>query len=75
MRTDRFTSGLSRADLVIGKRVLDLGAGTGLVSMLAAYLQHEAGAGTTTATDHNEAVLERLAENVERSTAVLRVLS
>jgi len=63
------------ADLVVGKRVLDLGSGTGLVAMIAAHLQQQAGTGSTLATDHNDTVLDRLSENVKRSASLCRMAS
>ncbi|ETN42555.1 uncharacterized protein HMPREF1541_01712 [Cyphellophora europaea CBS 101466] len=54
----------SQPELIRGKRVLELGAGTGFLSIFcAAYLQPE----TVTATDGHEDVLVSLEENVERN--------
>lgn len=60
-----------RPELVVGKRVLDVGSGTGLVSMLVAHIQRDADSGSIVATDFNEIVLARLAENIERSASAL----
>lgn len=50
-------------NLVIGKRILDLGAGTGLVSLLCTWL----GAETVLATDREEEIIEAIYNNIHHN--------
>lgn len=62
-QTTRLMSRLLLSMDVEGKRVLDMGTGTGILAILASYR----GAGQVTAIDNFEWAIENTAENVERN--------
>jgi predicted nicotinamide N-methyase len=54
---------LAQPDMLAGKRILELGSGTGMLSILIAKIQ-QLRSGSLIATDHDEAVLCRLRANM-----------
>lgn len=57
---------LAQPELVQGKRVLELGSGAGMLSVLISKVQQDDG--SLNATDYDQAVLERLKANIASST-------